>query len=198
MGSTRNPAVIDVPILPPGSALTVTTTGSADVQTFFMRLLGTGTVHVAATGTASRKSLNMMMVLDRSSSMSATDAGGGVSRVNAMKAAAADFVDKFSALDTIGMSYFGSDTVLAFPPSSTYQTASPNLKSYINQITAGDNTATTTWLIGRRIRRWSGLHQPSAVNVIVLFTDGIPTASTARSPRRRTLTLGTTRRIPAR
>jgi Flp pilus assembly protein TadG len=186
LGSTRNAATINVPIVSPGSALTVTTTGTADVQTMFMRLLGTATVHVSATGTASRKSLNMMMVLDRSSSMSANDGGidsKGVklTRVEAMKLAAKDFVDKFSAMDTIGLIYFGSDSVLAFPPSSTYRSASPNLKSYIDQITAGDNTATSLayW---RAYQQLVNLHQPSAANVIVLFTDGIPNGVYATFP----------------
>lgn len=182
LGSTRNPATIDVPILPPGSALKVTTTGSADVQTFFMRLLGSSTVHVTATGTASRKSLNLMMVLDRSSSMGTTDDPKvGKTRVQLMKEAALDFVDRFSALDTLGLIYFGSDSVLAFPPSSTYQTASPNLKYYINQITSGDNTATSLayW---RAYQKLVSLHQPSAVNVIVLFTDGIPNGVYATFP----------------
>ena len=182
LGSTRNAATIDVPILPPGSALKVTTTGSADVQTFFMRLLGSSTVHVTATGTASRKSLNLMMVLDRSSSMGTTDDPKlGKTRVQLMKESALDFVDRFSALDTLGLIYFGSDSVLAFPPSSTYQTASPNLKYYINQITSGDNTATSLayW---RAYQKLVSLHQPSAVNVIVLFTDGIPNGVYAAFP----------------
>jgi Flp pilus assembly protein TadG len=187
LGSTRNPATITVPIVAPGSALTVTTTGTADVQTFFMRLLGTARVHVSATGTASRKSLNMMMVLDRSSSMSTADGGkdskgANLTRVDAMKAAALDFVDKFSALDTIGLIYFGSDSVLAFPPASDYQTHAPNnIKYYINQITAGDNTATTLgyW---RAYQQLVNLHQPSAANVIVLFTDGIPNGVYAAFP----------------
>jgi Flp pilus assembly protein TadG len=179
LGSTRYDAVINVPVVTPGQALTVTTTGSADVRTFFMRLLGTSTVRVTATGTASRKSLNMMMVLDRSSSMSATDAGkdskgNNLSRVAAMVTAANSFVDKFSAMDRIGLIYFGSDSVLAFTPGYDYQTRSPNnIKYYINQITAGDNTATALAFWNAYVQIVN-LHQPSASNVIVLFTDGVP------------------------
>ena len=97
LGATRGTPVIDIPTATTNNVLTVTTTGTATVNTYFMRMLGVNNVVVNATGTASRRNVNLMMVLDRSQSMQQSGSCAP------MRAAAKDFVSKFvDGRDKIG------------------------------------------------------------------------------------------------
>ncbi len=185
LGANRGVPVIDIPTTTTNNVLTVTTTGSATVNTYFMRMLGVNNVTVNATGTASRRNVNLMMVLDRSKSMDDSGSCGP------MKTAAADFVNKFvDGRDKIGLLHFGSNTVLAFPPAANFKSASTNVASIIGGLSCVDSTsmAAAYW---RAYQQLVNLSEPGALNVIVLFTDGIPNGidatfkiKTAASPSR--------------
>ena len=88
-----------------------TRTVRADAQvsapTYFMRILGVASTTLTAAGMASRRDVNLILVLDRSSSMSAV--------MTSMKAAARGFVDKFAeGRDNVGLIVFGGSSVTGF------------------------------------------------------------------------------------
>jgi hypothetical protein len=113
-----------------------------------------------------------MLVLDHSGSMS------GV--LGSMQADAVDFVNMFaSGRDHLGLVTFAGSTFLAFAPSTSFQTASPNVPTLINELTTyngGTNTAQAIWMAYQQLVT---LNQPGAENVIVIFTDGLANNFTA-------------------
>jgi len=79
-----------------------------------MRILGFSTGTVTAKGTAARRDVVMVLVLDRSSSMDHVI--NGVNVRDAMKAGAAYFVSQFqSTRDRLGLIVFGGSTIIAYP-----------------------------------------------------------------------------------
>jgi len=100
-----------------------------------------------------------------------------------MKTAAAGFVDKFSeGTDFVGMLTFASSSYyMDFPIASSFKTSTPTLPSVISSIVCVGRTSSAMGL-------WNGytalanLNQPGALNVIVFFTDGNPTAITGQFP----------------
>lgn len=164
LGAQREAPVVDIPVSAPGSVLTVTTSGSARAGTFFMRYFGTREVRLRASGTASRRNVNLMIVLDRSVSMNSS--GSCVPMVNAAR----DFVGKFvEDRDQVGMIAFGTD-MSKTAPSTRFKGP---LISEINKIKCGNSTS-MTMAYWRAYQELVNLRQPSALNVIVLFTDGNP------------------------
>jgi Flp pilus assembly protein TadG len=145
---------------------------SVDAPTFFMRVLGLNLTTVSAVGVASRRDVNLVLVLDRSYSMSGA--------MTAMKAAVRAFVEKFSeGRDNLGLIVFGGSSLIAFPnpsptgPQSNFKTASPNVDTLISQTVSGSNTgsAQALWLAYQELVK---KNEPGALNVIVFFTDGLP------------------------
>ena len=153
---------------------TVYVTAAADAPLYFMNILNKQTARVQVSAMASRRDINIMMVLDRSQSMQQSNS------IDPMKQAASWFVGQFSAgRDKVGLEVFGGGTYVAYTPKTTFKSDSPSVPSLINQLTAGGYTNTSQAL-------WQGylqlknLNQPGAFNVILLFTDGQPTAFTGQ------------------
>jgi Flp pilus assembly protein TadG len=151
---------------------TVTMTASADAPSYFMRLLGFGATTVRALGQASRRDVNLVLVLDRSGSMAAA--------MSDMTAAATAFVDRFAeGRDNVGLIVFSNSTVIAFPspspsgPESDFKSASPNVDTLIGETDNGGNTSTAQalWLAYQELVK---RNEPGALNLIVFFTDGRP------------------------
>src|SRR5690606_22716987 len=90
----------------------VTLRGSATAPTFFMRILGFESIDVSALATASRRDVNLMLVLDRSGSLHETRANAWV----AVQEAASFFVDQFDdSRDQLGLVSFGSGAAVDVP-----------------------------------------------------------------------------------
>jgi Mg-chelatase subunit ChlD len=151
---------------------TVHANASVDAPAYFMRMLGFRSTRLQAAGTASRRDVNLVLVLDRSSSMSGA--------MTAMRNAARSFVDKFAeGRDNVGLMVFGGSSVLAFPnpspygPASNFKSASPSVDTLISQTVNGGNTGTAQalWLAYRELVK---RNEPGALNLIVFFTDGLP------------------------
>ncbi len=151
---------------------TVTVQGAISSPLYFMRVLGRSSQMIGASAQSSRRDVNVDLVLDRSTSM-----GGAMTP---MLAAARTFVSQFAeGRDNVGLIVFGGAAVLAFPnpspsgPQSNFKSASPSVDTLIGQTVNGGNTGTAQALnmaYNELVKR----NQPGALNLIVLFTDGLP------------------------
>lgn len=147
----------------------VTISATATAPLYFLRLLGKTNVTIAASGQALRRDVNVMLVLDRSSSM------GNAGAITPMVNAATSFVNQFAnGRDNVGVVIFGGSYFLAAPT----QNFQPSIVNDIKQTTSSGNTGTAQalWVAYKAL---AGLNQPGALNVILFFTDGLPNGFTA-------------------
>jgi Flp pilus assembly protein TadG len=174
---TRNAAVtvtIDETAL---KVRTVLTTASADAPSFFMRFLGFDTTTVRALGKASRRDVNVMLVLDRSGSMAGA--------CGSLRSAAKGFVNQFaSGRDKIGLVTYGITYRLDFDLASDFRTrAGTNVITQLdNLVCAGGTNSATAFHLG--LEQLTAITEPGALNVILFFTDGEPNTLTFTLPVR--------------
>jgi len=156
---------------------TVLTTAQADAPAYFMRFLGFDTTTVRAEGKASRRDVNVMLVLDRSGSMG--------SACGALINAAKGFVDQFaSGRDKIGLVTYGITYRLDFDLATDYKTrAGTNMVDMLDDLVCkgGTNSATPFHLAYEQL---TAITEPGALNVILFFTDGQPNTLTFNLPVR--------------
>lgn len=180
----RYDPVIDVQqLVTPYRRRTVTIQALVDVPLLFMRILGWNSTTVRASGQASRRDARLVLVLDRSGSMSGA--------MGALRNSASYFVSQFAeGRDQLGLVVYGGSAIVAFPPrdpnnpsagtgpANNFKTANPNMNDLINMTVSGSNTGMPEALI----LAWRELQKnplPGALNAIVLFTDGLPNGITA-------------------
>ncbi len=165
---TTNPSVtvaIDESIL---KVRTVQVTGAVDSPLFFMRVLGFNSTRVSAGGQASRRDVNVMLVLDRSGSMLTA----GACAIMANSAIA--FVDKFTeGRDRIGLVTFNGAAHLDYAPTVNFKTQTPTMESMIGTLVCGGNTGTAQAL-NIAYKQIKNINEPGSLNLIVFFTDGLP------------------------
>jgi Flp pilus assembly protein TadG len=172
--------------------LTISVAGSVTVPTYFMRMVGINSVTVAGRGTATRRNLVMMLVLDKSSSMGNRSSAGipasidysTASSCEAMVYNAIQFIQNFSPFDTIGLVSFDFTATLDYQPSTNFKnTGSSGMAQAIGGITCGGNTNTTAAL-NLAAAQVVAVNQQLAVNHVVLFTDGVANGINADFPIR--------------
>ncbi|HEY2017355.1 MAG TPA: vWA domain-containing protein, partial [Bryobacteraceae bacterium] len=151
---------------------TVTVQGSVQSPLYFLQILGYKTQTIGAQSQSSRRDVNVELVLDRSSSM-----GGAMTT---MLSAAKTFVSQFSeGSDHVGLIVFGGNAVLAFPnpspsgPAANFKTAVPSVDTLIGQTVGGGNTGTAEAL-HMAYTELVKKNDAGALNLIVMFTDGLP------------------------
>jgi Flp pilus assembly protein TadG len=155
---------------------TRTTTIDATVQAplYFMPVLGINFGTISAHGQASRKDTNLMLVLDRSSSMATAGVCGQ------MVTQARTFVSQFTnGRDQVGLITFMGGSNLDYAPTVNFKTQTPSLDTTLSTLVCGGNTgsAQALWLAYQQLLVMS-VTQPGALNVIVFFTDGQPNGLT--------------------
>lgn len=166
---------------------TVSLAASVNVPLIFMRIMGFSNGTVTATGTAARRDVVMVLVIDRSGSMGA--------ELPAVQAGATYFVNQFSAgRDKLGLVLISGSAYVAYPPADwgtnpptgatgpdvnfKGTTETPNMLTSISNMVSGSNTGTAEGLM----LAWKELqaaNEPGALNLIVLWTDGAPNGITA-------------------
>ncbi len=154
---------------------TVTVDVAVNAPSYFLRYLGRDSTLLRATGRASRRDVNVMMVLDRSGSLQSSGA------CTPMKNAAAAFVRKFANFrDRVGLLTYGGDHRVDFPMQTTpgnFLTGTgsiPDLISRINCVGA-TNSAQALWQGYQQLKL---INEPGSLNVILFFTDGQPNTLT--------------------
>lgn len=176
----------------PTGILSVDITVQVQAPTYFMRLLSSPTMTIKAVGTTTRKSLVMVLVLDRSGSMGSREtstgtipSSPGTSGCEAMVYGATQFIDMFSPYDMAGLVSYSSTPTLDYAVQSNFKT-STGIKQQIANIDCSGNTNTTgaLWLANQQI---VAKNLPLAVNAIVLFSDGAPNGISAQWPIKRSV-----------
>lgn len=154
----------------------ITVSASVTAPNMFMRFLGAGATTVRASASAIRRDVNIMMVVDRSGSLTTSGSCG------ALKMAASGFVTKFAnGRDNVGLITFASSSWSDFPLANNFISASPNVPTIIGNINCAGSTSSAQAL-------WQGysqlvtLNQTGALNVILFFTDGQPTGVVVDMP----------------
>lgn len=154
---------------------TVTVSGSVAAPVYFMQMLGVPRTYVVAEGAASRRDVNVMLVLDRSGSL---DQAGAC---DDLETSAIAFSGMFAnQRDRVGMITYGGTYKVDYAPTKYFK-QSPTLVDQINKLYPGGCSGWT----GSAQALWQGyqelvnINEPGALNVLVFFTDGQPNSVTA-------------------
>jgi Flp pilus assembly protein TadG len=157
---------------------TVSVQATVSAPLYFMRILGHANSSVVANSQASRRDVNMILVLDRSSSMASAGVCG------TMISSAQNFVSRFTnGRDTIGLITFTGAASLDYAPTVNFLSNTPSLPTVIGQLQCLGNTgsAEALWLAYQQLL---ALNQPGALNLIVFFTDGLANGVAAAYPKK--------------
>ncbi|HMD72159.1 MAG TPA: TadE/TadG family protein [Bryobacteraceae bacterium] len=187
---------------------TVALNGSANMNALFMGIIGIPTINVNASGVASRRDVRVMLIIDRSSSMSGYFGTSSDSIIPMATAFVKSFSGSsdFGGRDEVGLVVFGGSGIVAYPARhiandfTDYTQFTPpdnNFKinsngaiikngsdpGYLSQINYGSHTGTAEGLylayMTLRADAATNTDLSTKLNVIVLFTDGIPNGITA-------------------
>ncbi|HUJ23377.1 MAG TPA: pilus assembly protein TadG-related protein [Bryobacteraceae bacterium] len=170
------------------SAHTITVGATVNVPLLFMRIFGYNNTLVAASAVATRRDTRVELVLDRSYSMNGN--------LGSMKTSAATFTNKFTnGADELGLIVFGGSAFVAYPNTVTPSTTGPNvhfgdangsgftnMATMINNMAVGSDTGTAEglWTAYQELKTANTLNpDPTRLNAIVLFTDGLPNGISA-------------------
>ena len=151
----------------------VTSTASVDLPFIFLRALGVNHTTLRASAKATRRDVNIMIVMDRSKSLA--DSGA----CTPLKAAAVKFVDKFAeSRDNLGLVTFATGSRVDVHLTTTFKTT---VEGTLNNLVCNGATNSSQGL-WQSYQELAGLAQTGALNVILFFTDGRPTAVTENFP----------------
>lgn len=144
-------------------------TGEVTVPTLFMRIFGQNQLTVRSSATAARQDVNLALVIDRSGSLANAGAWDDVQEASK---AFLNYFDNNS--DRLGLISFATSANVDYPINNGFKNgnATTNLINAM-QSKGGTNSALGLWLAYGELLR---LGDPNALNVIVFFTDGQPTA----------------------
>lgn len=169
LNSKNAVAVVTIPPpAQPTDPITVTVKASADVNLYFLGLLGHPTATLSASAQTSRRDVNVVLTLDRSGSMQ------GV--CGTMSSDAANFVNMFvSGRDTVGLITFMGNANVDFLSTKQFK---PGITDLLTKLKCGGNTGSAAAL-SLAHQQILSVGEPGALNVIVFFTDGVPNGFTA-------------------
>jgi Flp pilus assembly protein TadG len=161
---------------------TIAMQASEYVPLLFLRVLGISHSTVTANATVTVRFLTMIVVVDRSGSVVR---GGNKPVVESAltqfigTAGTSPFVD---GRDVIGLLSFGATTHFDLSPTSSFRSGTPSFSSAVSTILDpefGNNPTNTVDGLYQAYSELQTLNQTGALNVIVLLTDGRPSAFTA-------------------
>lgn len=170
----------------PNGVLVVTVNATIKAPTYFMKILRVPHVNVGARGQATRRSLVLALILDKSGSMGTrqTSTGTiptamGTTPCEAMVYSAAEFVNNFSPYDYLGLVQFDTQATISYTLRQNYKgSGAGSLRRAIANFNCGGSTNT----VGGMELAWTEIQRidlPLALNAMLLFTDGMPNGVTA-------------------
>jgi Mg-chelatase subunit ChlD len=171
--ATTNAQVTNVAATDSTSMRSVTTSSSVDLPYHFLRALGWDHATLTASAKSTRRDVNIMIVMDRSGSLANSGACAP------LKTAAVNFVTKFAeGRDNVGLVTFATSSRVDVALTMTFKTT---VTTTLNSVTCtgATNSSQALW---EAYVELAGLAQAGALNVIVFFTDGRPTAVTENFP----------------
>lgn len=149
--------------------LTISVDGSQEIDTTFMRVVGYSKMPVSATAEAAVPPLDVMLVLDLSSSLT------GAPFV-ALQEGAVSFLQHFSdEIDRMGLVGFSSAAAIAVELGHNFKT--PMEIQIEDVFLAGGNTHMQEGLRLAKERITGPNAREDAAKVVVFFTDGLPTSA---------------------
>jgi Flp pilus assembly protein TadG len=172
---------------------TITVNATATVPMLFMRVLGIANSQVAAMAVSNVRYIAMMIVVDRSGSIY-SEGGPGMAVATQIQSTLNSFVADSTVsylkngVDTVGMVSFGGTWNEDFTPSTNFQsgsattigTAITNIPFCNDSTGATSSTNTAEGLYQAWYNLYSSqMNLPGALNVILLLTDGRPSAFTS-------------------
>jgi Flp pilus assembly protein TadG len=140
--------------------------------TYFMRILGPSSMTLRTHGQVSRRFVNLVLVLDRSTSLQLSGS------CTPMKTGATEFTQAFvNGTDNLALVTFGTSYRLDFDLANDFLArASPNnIPAMISNLNCSGFTNASSGY-SKAAARLIQFNQPGALNVMVFFTDGLPTA----------------------
>jgi hypothetical protein len=162
---------------------TIYVTATYSVPMLFMRVIRINNTQVAAQAIANIRFVNLMIVVDRSGSVDRTGSGTQTNP-QIIEGDLSSFVGTASTSifvngrDVVGLLSFGGNYYLDFAPTTNFQTNSPNINTAINNIFFDNNSTNTGEGLYQAWYQLTQLNQTGALNVILLITDGRPSAFT--------------------
>jgi Flp pilus assembly protein TadG len=154
----------------------VAVSATVHVPLYFLRWLNASSQAVSASATAVRRDVNVSFVMDRSGSLALSGSCAPLEQ------AASSFVNHFAnGRDNVSLVTFATSSRPDFPMANDFLSASPSVPSILGGLTCTGDTNTSQGL-WEGYSQLVGLNQPNALNVLLLFTDGYPTAVTATYP----------------
>jgi Flp pilus assembly protein TadG len=154
-------------------------TATYTVPMLFMRVLHISDSQVGASAIANIRFVNMIIVVDRSGSVNRTGSPATIItdlRQFVSTPGTSIFVD---GRDVVGLTTFGANYNVDFPATASFQTSTPNIGTAINNIGFDNNSTNTGEGLYQAWYQIRQLNQTGALNVILLMTDGRPSAFTA-------------------
>jgi Flp pilus assembly protein TadG len=154
------------------NTMTVKVDVTVSAPTYFMRVLGPSTLTLRSRSEVNRRFVNLALVLDRSGSLANSGSCGG------LRTAATDFTNMFvNGTDNLSLVTFGTTYRTDFAMANDFLSRGggndiPSLIAGIN--CAGGTNAASGYMTGAQAL--INMNQPGALNVVVFFTDGQPTA----------------------
>jgi hypothetical protein len=169
MGVTPvNDPTVTWPSAPPATAI-INVQGDVDAPTWFMRIIGVNSLHFSVVGQATRRNVNLLLVVDRSTSLSDTGSCPALSSDSQL------FVQSFSNnRDRMGLVTFGTYYNVDFAPNFNFQSTMTTMLGNL-QCSGFTNAAAA---FSTAYQTLKGLADQNALNVLVMFTDGIPNTLT--------------------
>jgi hypothetical protein len=168
----------------PSKVRTIYVTASYTVPMLFMRVLGINNSQVSAQAIAKLRFVNMIVLVDRSGSVQRTGSGT-LTNQQIIKSDLNQFVgDPATSVfvdgrDVIGMISYGADYYVDYSPQTHFQTSIPSFATATASMNFGNNSTNTGEGLYQAWYQLAQLAQPGALNVVVLITDGRPSAFTA-------------------